>query len=228
MKKLSLKIFISTLLLCLFPLTVVQADTAEKNDAKESLVKQNDAEQNSTAALIKKLQSGGYIMYMRHGKTVRKQANRNKKAVDFTDCKSQRNLSSEGFAQVKVIGQAIKTLNIPIGTVLSSPYCRTKDTAKHVFGDFSVDDNLAFSIGKVPAESKRLGKHLLNLMLAVNNQQENTVFVGHTANLKDGLGVWPKPEGVVVVFKKTNEKINYLGMIYPEQWTEYKLATLSP
>jgi len=218
MKKSSLRIFISTLLLCLFPLMAAQASPPATSTA----------EQDSATALIKKLQTGGYIIYMRHGKTVRKQTNRNKKAVDFSNCDSQRNLSSEGLAQVKVIGQAIKTLNIPIGTVLSSPYCRTKDTAKHVFGDFSVDENLAFSIGKVPAESKRLGEHLLNLMLAVDDQQENTVFVGHTANLKDGLGIWPKPEGVVVVFKKTDKKINYLGMIYPQQWTEYKLVTLSP
>ncbi len=156
---------------------------------------------SSTPQLISKLQSGGYIIYMRHGKTTKKNANRNKKKVDFSRCETQRNLSIEGVAQVKEIGQMIKTLNIPIGKVTSSPYCRTKDTAKNVFGIFSIDENLAFSIGKVEKESKRLGDH--------------------TANLKDGLGIWPKPEGVVVIFEKLESKIKYLGMITPEQWTEH-------
>ncbi len=176
---------------------------------------------NSTSELISKLQSGGYIIYMRHGKTTKKNASRNKQGVDFTRCETQRNLSVEGRTQVKEIGRMIKALNIPIGKVTSSPYCRTKDTAKNVFGDFSIDKNLAFSIGKVEKESKRLGDHLFNLMLSSSDQKSNTVFVGHTANLKDGLGIWPKPEGVAVIFKKSENKIKYLGMITPEQWTEH-------
>jgi len=175
----------------------------------------------STPELIKQLQAGGHIIYMRHGKTNRKNAKRNKKLVDFKRCETQRNLSVEGVAQVKEIGRIIKTLNIPIGQVASSPYCRTKDTAKYVFGEFSIDQNLAFSIGKIEEESNRLGKHLHQLMLSSNDTKANTVFVGHTANLMDGLGVWPKPEGVAVIFRKVDDKIIYVGMISPEQWPNY-------
>ncbi len=60
-------------------------------------------------------------------------------------------------------------------------------------------------------------------MLSSDDQNSNIVFVGHTANLKDGLGIWPKPEGVAVIFKKVNNKINYLGMITPEQWADHKV-----
>ena len=44
--------------------------------------------------LIKALQSGGYIIYMRHGLTDHVQ--RDKNGVNFDDCSSQRNLSEEG------------------------------------------------------------------------------------------------------------------------------------
>jgi len=184
--------------------------------ATESLVVDN-----TTLNLINKLQSGGYIMYMRHGKTNRKQANRNTQQLDFDNCATQRNLSDEGISQTKLIGQIIKELNIPIGEVSSSPYCRTKDTANYVFGEYVIDPNLAFSMGKLAEESKKLGMYLLDAMLASTDVTANTVYVGHSANLKDGLGVWPKPEGVVVVFKKVGNEIKYIGMIRPEQWLAY-------
>jgi len=171
-----------------------------------------------TPALIKALQSGGHIIYMRHGMTDRKNADRNKKMVVFGRCETQRNLLTAGKTQVKEMGELIKSLNIPIGKVTSSPYCRTKDTAQAVFGNFTVDDNLAFSLGKVEEESAKLGRYLHDTMLATKVTHQNTVYVGHTANLKDGLGIWPKPEGVAVIFKNTGDKIIYMGMIKPEQW----------
>lgn len=172
----------------------------------------------SPQTLVKALQNGGYIMYMRHGKTIRKSKNRDSLMIDLNNCDTQRNLSPEGIAEVKEISHSLKQLNIPIGVVKSSPYCRTKDTASLVYGTYQIDDKLAFSIAKEEAESAMLGQYLLDSMLATNDTVKNTVFVGHTANLKDGLGVWPKPEGVVVVFKKEGNQIIYKGMIKPTDW----------
>ena len=168
--------------------------------------------------LIKALQSGGYIIYMRHGITTRKDKHRNKQMVDLNRCETQRNLTDEGILQVKHLGKVISALGIPIGKVKSSPYCRTKDTARNVFGDFEVDQKLAFSIGKEEQESARLGQYLFDSMLTSKDQQKNTVFVGHTANLKDGLGIWPKPEGVSVIFQASGDKVIYKGMIKPSEW----------
>ncbi|MDP7537466.1 MAG: hypothetical protein QF470_06555 [Methylococcales bacterium] len=53
------------------------------------------------------------------------------------------------------------------------------------------------------------------MMLKTTLTSDNIVFVGHSLNLRDGFGVWPKPEGVWVIFKKTEQGINYLGMIMP-------------
>ena len=38
-------------------------------------------------------------------------------------------------------------------------------------------------------------------------------------NLKDGLGVWPKPERVIVVFQKQDNRL-VKGMISPDQWPD--------
>ena len=172
----------------------------------------------SAPELIKALQSGGHIIYMRHSATDHTQKDMDRHNLD--DCSQQRNLSSTGRNQAKKIGLAIRKLGIPVGEILSSPYCRCKDTAQLVFGRFKIDPQLGFSISKNKDESKQLGKHLYSAMLNSTTGQKNTVFVGHTSNLKDGLGTWPKPEGVFVVFQKHGSRLVYKGMIKPDEWPE--------
>ena len=173
----------------------------------------------STPDLIKALQSGGHIIYMRHGISDLSQKDKNDR--DLNDCSNQRNLSAAGREQVKRIGRAIKALEIPLGKVLSSPYCRCKDTAASVFGDFQIENDLAFSMPTDKEESKKLGKHLYDMMMESEASANNAVFVGHSSNLRDGLGIWPKPEGVIVVFQKKENAIIFKGMINPDEWPEY-------
>lgn len=175
-------------------------------------------DEQSTSALIQGLKTGGYIIYMRHGLTTRKDESRDKSLIDLTRCETQRNLTEEGKSQVEHLGLLIKSLEIPIGQVKSSPFCRTKETASAVFGEYKIDEKLRFSISMKSNESEVLGKYLLDSMLASNDIEKNTVYVGHTANLKDGLGVWPKPEGVMVIFKKEGNEIIFEGMIKPDDW----------
>jgi phosphohistidine phosphatase SixA len=174
------------------------------------------AADTAVTSLIKDLQSGGHIIYMRHGPTTRDQKDSLEKSFD--DCRTQRNLSESGRKMVSAIGQAAENLQIPIGQVFSSPYCRCKDTAQLAFKRFIVEQDLQFSMSKDKKESKALGERLKTMMLETPSNTHNTIFVGHTSNLREGLGVWPKPEGVWTVFKKVNNEILYKGMIKPDQW----------
>lgn len=185
-----------------------------------SIVNADELKENlqTPSELIKGLQQGGYVIYMRHGITTRKDKNRATTAIDLTKCETQRNLTAEGQQQVAHLGAVIKSLNIPIGKVKSSPYCRTKETAAAVFGHYEVDNLLAYSMAKLEAESAMLGKYLHDSILAADDKEKNTVFVGHTANLKDGLNIWPKPEGVAVIFKIEQGEIIFKGMITPDDW----------
>lgn len=45
------------------------------------------------------------------------------------DCSTQRNLSEDGRAQARAIGQALRDSGLPIAGVLSSQWCRARDTA---------------------------------------------------------------------------------------------------
>ena len=56
----------------------------------------------------------------------------------FEDCAHQRNLTDGGRADARAIGAAIRSLGIPIGEVLASPFCRTRETAELIFGRATV------------------------------------------------------------------------------------------
>ena len=52
----------------------------------------------------------------------------------YEDCRLQRNLTDQGREDARAISRAISALRIPIGDVLSSPFCRTMETGRLMFG----------------------------------------------------------------------------------------------
>jgi phosphohistidine phosphatase SixA len=50
------------------------------------------------------------------------------------ECATQRNLSDEGRRQAREIGDAIRRLELPVGEVIASPFCRTMETGRLMFG----------------------------------------------------------------------------------------------
>ena len=172
----------------------------------------------SGTALIKELKKGGYIVYFRHGIT----ADFGEKDVadaELGDCTRQRNLSEEGRRQTKSIGQTFQQLEIPIGHVYSSPYCRCVETAKNLFGKAEKTKALHFAIHLRTAERATVTSQLLDLLGTPPRPGTNTAMVSHTANLQEAVGVWPKPEGVAHIFKPgTNGQFTYVGMMHPDAW----------
>lgn len=83
-------------------------------------------------ALGDALRRGGYVIYFRHTSTDFSQNDAS--MASFEDCAKQRNLTEAGRAEARAIGAAIKRTAIPVGEVLASPYCRTMETARLIFG----------------------------------------------------------------------------------------------
>ncbi len=84
------------------------------------------------APLLAALRSGGYVLYFRHTSTDFGQ--NDEQMTGYEDCARQRNLTEAGRAEARAIGAAIRALRIPIGEVLASPFCRTRETAELMFG----------------------------------------------------------------------------------------------
>ncbi len=162
------------------------------------------------------LQAGGHILVMRHGAT-----DHNRKDLDRSlkpDCSRQRDLTDQGREEMRSVSQSMTALQIPIGKVYSSPYCRARHTAEEAFGKYQIDPDLQFSISKDSAEAKRLAAHLYQTILDSEPGPANNVFVSHTSNIRDGIGIWPKPEGTALIIEKTHSALIYRGMIKPSEW----------
>jgi len=90
------------------------------------------SESLSGTALLDALKRGGLILYFRHTST---DFGQNDDAMSgYEDCARQRNLTDRGRDEARRIGDAVKRLGIPIGDVLASPFCRTRETAQLIFG----------------------------------------------------------------------------------------------
>jgi phosphohistidine phosphatase SixA len=83
-------------------------------------------------ALLSALRSGGYVLYLRHTST--DFGENDERMTDYADCARQRNLTDRGRAEARAIGAAVRELKIPVAIVYASPYCRTIETGKLVFG----------------------------------------------------------------------------------------------
>ena len=87
-------------------------------------------------ALAQALKSGGLILYFRHASTDFGQSD--DAMSGYEDCARQRNLTDRGREEARRIGAAITRMGIPIGDVLASPFCRTRETAQLIFGRATV------------------------------------------------------------------------------------------
>jgi hypothetical protein len=105
----------------------------------------------SGTRLLDALRRGGYILYFRHTSTDFGQNDEG--MTSFEDCNKQRNLTDQGRAEARAIGAAIAQLHIPIGEVLASPFCRTIETAKLIFGRATV----SVAVRGGPADPDRYG-----------------------------------------------------------------------
>jgi phosphohistidine phosphatase SixA len=86
----------------------------------------------SDAQLLAALREGGLVIYFRHTSTDFGQ--NDEQMSGFEDCTHQRNLTDGGRAEARRIGAEIARLKIPVGDVLASPFCRTMETARLIFG----------------------------------------------------------------------------------------------
>jgi len=104
------------------------------------------ADRLSGAELLATLQAGGNVIFIRHAATEKDFADQ--VSAVMGDCSTQRTLSEAGWRQARAIGKAFAELQIPVGEVYSSEYCRAWQTADLAFGRHRKTPDLNFE----PAE----------------------------------------------------------------------------
>lgn len=115
------------------------------------------------------------------------------------DCTTQRNLSDEGRAQARAIGQALRDAGVQPARVLTSQWCRTRETAELLgFGppeDLPALNSFFADRAEGPAQTEALRDFIATLPPG-----ETVVMVTHQVNITALTGITPASgEGVVFV-----------------------------
>ena len=158
-----------------------------------------NANSNDKAQIL--LKEGGKLIFIRHAI-----APGGGDPVDFDilRCETQRNLSKEGIAQSKNIGKFFSENNIQIDKVLSSEWCRCKQTAKYAFNKYETRSFLNSFFSAKFARNKN--KQIYDLKKYINewSGDNNLVLVTHYVTIQEVLNVTSSSGELIITDIKFN------------------------
>jgi broad specificity phosphatase PhoE len=186
------------------------------------------AETLGDEALIAALRGGGYTIYFRHAATDWSRNDRIEADGDWTSCdpNKMRQLSGPGRASARRVGEAIRALQIPVGKVLSSEYCRAAATAR--------------PLGLGPVETTRA---IMNMRAAeyVGGRQAvirrarrvlseppppgaNVIIVGHGNLMRAATGAYTGEggSGIYAPRAESGKGFELVARLSPDDWTRLK------
>ena len=155
----------------------------------------------SNEKLINSLKEGGKLIFIRHAHAP---GNGDPENFNLKDCSSQRNLNQEGIHQSKKIGLFFTQNKIQIDKILSSEWCRCKDTAKYAFNNYKTFDALNSFYDVRFAKNKIKQIKDLKKYISSWNSKKNLVLVTHFVVISETLGVGSASGEIIVSDKNFN------------------------
>jgi virginiamycin B lyase len=176
---------------------------------------------------VDELRRGGFVLAFRHAATDLSNADETR---DLRDCSRQRNLTAKGRRQSRAVGSALRRLGVPVGDVLASPYCRTRDTARLAFGRLRESTALLsarFLTGSSARE--RQPARLRRLLAAPPRRGTNTVLVSHAFAIDDAAGV-SLAEGEAAVVRPSGRPrdVEIVATVDVDEWTRLARGSRPP
>ena len=171
--------------------------------------------------LLKQLQKGGHVIYLRHTTTETDYADQADPDLDLDDPSTQRMLSDQGIKEAEDIGAGFKANDILVGKVFSSEYQRAKDTADLAFGKYKVNKDLNFLPFEDYTDEQLDTYHdRIAPMLSkkTGNAKKNTVIVGHDDPFEGTTNLYPDPQGTAYVIKPNGDSYDILAKLEPNDW----------
>ena len=165
---------------------------------------------SSDDKILNSLKEGKKLIFIRHAIAP---GNGDPNNFDISDCSTQRNLDKNGIKQSKKIGLFFKNNKIKIDKVLSSEWCRCKDTAKYAFNNFETFDALnSFYDDKF---LKFKNKQIKDLKAYIKNwdKEKNLILVTHYVVISETLNYTPG-SGEIVISDKSFNKIGSIKTKY--------------
>tara|TARA_B100000427_G_scaffold53698_1_gene41453 strand:- start:50 stop:604 length:555 start_codon:yes stop_codon:yes gene_type:complete len=151
--------------------------------------------------ILKSLKEGKKLVFIRHAIAP---GNGDPNNFDINDCSTQRNLNENGIEESKKIGLFFKNNKIKIDKVLSSQWCRCKDTAKYAFKNFKTFDALnSFYDEKFAANEAKQIKDLKNYIKRWNSDK-NLVLITHFVVISSILNTGASSGEIIISDKNFN------------------------
>jgi len=176
----------------------------------------------SGEALLEALQGGGYNLYFRHAATEWSQGDQVRVAGDWTSCEPERmrQLSDAGRRTSKAVGEAMRTLGVPVGAVFASPYCRTVETARLLAVGPVQTTTDVMNLRSADYVGGR-GTVIMRARARLAMSPEagtNNIYVAHGNVARAATEVYPG-EGECLVFRPHEASgFVFVGRIPPEEW----------
>jgi phosphohistidine phosphatase SixA len=131
-------------------------------------------------------------------------------------CATQRNLDERGRAEARRLGEQFRSRKITVGAVLTSQWCRTRDTARLAFGKEAVKDEPAFnSFFSRSAGISETQTAQARTILARWRGPGALVVVTHQVNITALTGVNPASAEGVVLRPAADGSLQLLGRVTP-------------
>jgi hypothetical protein len=169
----------------------------------------------SGSETLARLKQGGLVLYFRHTSTDFGQ--NDEQMTNYEDCSHQRNLTDKGRTEAKAIGAAIRHLDIPIASVIASPFCRTLETARLAFG--AATPSLDARGG--PAQTANSDRYagLRRLLSTAPAAGSNAVIVSHGNPFHAVAGPPHLAEGeAAVIAPKGENGFEIIARIRADEW----------
>ena len=160
----------------------------------------------SNEKIINSLKDGKKIVFIRHAIAP---GNGDPDNFDITDCSTQRNLNDKGRAQSKIIGEFFKSNKILFDKVLTSEWCRCKDTGIIAFGDIETFSALNSFYDQRFAKNK--DKQIQNLKKYIKNwkSKKNLILITHYVVILEILNLGISSGEIII----TNKNFELIGNI---------------
>ena len=119
---------------------------------------------------------------------------------DVKDCSTQRNLSDAGRRQARAMGAALRQNKVNVRRVVSSPWCRSRETAELLnVGPVRTMMRFGSTFTAPSAVAQRRESLALKTIARQSNRSGVVVVSSHQANIVDLTGIAPTSgEGIVV------------------------------
>jgi len=135
--------------------------------------------------------------------------------LNVNDCSVQRNLSSKGKKEAALIGQMFRDRSVSISEVLSSRYCRTRETAEQAFGQVTLWQPLDLLFA-LPDQDRDARTEVVAKRISTYAGDDNLVMVTHSPNIDALTLELVEPGGFLVLKPDHKGSFDIVGYFTPD------------